>query len=81
MERKLKIKLFLLDLFRIKYCKKCHSTHLDNGYWSRGWSNLGGWGGDIGGSGVRCFDCGDIVFEQSKEEYEKGLPEWCVCFR
>ena len=71
---------WLKDLLNIPYCKKCGSTHLDHSsMWNGGWNLLCEQA--VARSGTRCYDCGNIVWDQSDKEYENSLPEWCVSHR
>lgn len=63
---------------RSKRCEKCNSKHLVKGYWVRGWNNLCEQA--CGDEGERCFDCGNIVWEKSCEQYKAILPHWCKAY-
>lgn len=64
----------LLDYIEsLPTCFKCGSINLEHGYWSRSWDTLHG--GCGGSDGTRCYDCGNITFSISDEEYEKILPK------
>lgn len=72
------IKEFIINLFKHKEvprCKKCNSKHLNKSSYSRGWNN---WLEQAcGDTGVRCFDCGYIEWENPlkniKLPYQNGV--------
>lgn len=70
---------WLLNILNIPYCKKCGSIRLDHSLWIGGWNLLCEQA--TARTGTRCFDCGDIIWDQTDEDYEQSLPEWCVSDR
>jgi hypothetical protein len=67
---------WLYDLLGIPYCKKCGSIKLEySSSWYGGWNYL--CNQSIARAGTQCFNCGNIVWDQTDDEYEKTLPEWC----
>jgi len=59
-------------------CPKCKSKHLNDGYWTRGWNDLCSQA--CGDTGIRCFDCCHIEWEQTLDEYKAKLPKWCRAY-
>lgn len=66
------------QFFHVERCKKCASKKLEPGYWSRSWDTVHGGAG--GCRGTRCFDCGNIVWDKSLEEYKATLPSHYKAF-
>ena len=56
-------------------CEKCGTRALHRGYWTRGHNHMCEQA--TGDDGTRCFECGDIVWDRTFEEYKKALPRWC----
>lgn len=63
---------------RSKRCKNCNSKHLNYGHWIRGWNDLCEQA--CGDYGTRCFDCGNIEWDKTCEEYKAILPKWCRAY-
>ncbi len=63
---------------KVKNCIKCGSNKIDKGYWTRGWNEACSQA--CGDNGCRCFDCGHIHWNQSKEDYQSKLPKWCRAY-
>jgi len=67
-------------LLGIKHCLICgsvdllHRTNLNGG-----WNNLCNQA--TGRAGWNCYDCGDIVWDLTEDEYSKQLPHWCESYR
>jgi len=71
--------LFITNFIFKKRCTKCKSKNLTDGIWRRGWNELCQQA--TGDSGIRCYDCGHIVWKQNFEEYQKSLPKWCRAYK
>lgn len=58
-------------------CPKCGSRNhkSGHGYWTRGYNNYCRQA--CGDSGWRCYDCGRIEWDQTLEQYQAKLPDWC----
>lgn len=69
LSRTKRVKLFFLKLFKMKYCPRCLSMHLDDASWTRG-TDLH-YGGAIGCRGLRCYDCGYIQWHESLSSYKR----------
>jgi hypothetical protein len=64
----------------MKECKKCGSKLLHHGYWSRAYNSLCQQA--AGDKGVRCYDCGDIVWEEPNfDKWISEMPEWIVPYK
>ena len=66
---------WIAKILRIRICLKCLSFRQDHSYWHRGYNSLCQQAD--GDYGTRCYDCGNIVWDQSKEDYDKNSPDWC----
>ena len=70
----------LFGLIKFKICNNCLSTHLDYHYsWNGGWNYLCNQA--TARRGARCYDCGTFYWDQTDDEFEESLPDWCKSHR
>lgn len=71
----------MFKLFKPKpRCEKCGSKDLRySSSWVRGWNYHCEQA--IGDKGTRCYDCGNIVWEKSYEQFKNSQPKWCKAYK
>lgn len=75
-----KMKKWIFNLFKIDFCKACGSIDLTHSsFWNGGYNYLCKQA--LGRSGTRCFDCGKMVWDESDDDFESHLPDWCKSHR
>lgn len=80
MNHQLKEKRLFFGLASYKVCPNCGSTNLNHSsMWNGGYNYLCTQA--VGRRGNRCYDCGKIYWDQTDNEYEATLPNWCKSHR